>query len=416
MKRGTSARVLIALAVLLAGVGVERPSAAASIPLPTHDAFYSYSGKEPLKNIPPGTILKRRAIQVSFGPMATPIAGEQLLYRTTDQLGAPSVTVTTVIQPAVASLVPKIVGYLSFYDGLSAKCDPSYTIRGGQPDPTTQQQAEEEELLITFYLLHGFTVTIPDFEGEGLHWMAGREAGYGTLDALRATETYLRAPASTPIGLSGYSGGAMAADWASELAPAYAPKLNIAGVAEAGIPVNYVHMFEYINGTAVYSAAIPGMLIGLSRAYHLDLAPYLSAYGAKVVAAENDVCIDDVFGDFPGLTVQAMMKPRYRNFFDVPVFKRMLDAQRMGAATTHPRGPLLMANGNYDGIGDGVMNAGDVKALARHYCDQGVPVQYEEYKGASHETAGAYFDPQTALFFLATLSGVPFPSNCNTLK
>ena len=416
MERWKSARVLIALAVLLVGVGVERPSAAAPLPLPTHDAFYSYSGKKPLKNIPPGAILKSRAIQVAFGTTPTPIPAEQLLYRTTDQLGAPSVTVTTVIQPAVASLVPRIVGYLSFYDGLSAKCDPSYTIRGGQTDPTTQQQAEEEELLITFYLGHGFTVTIPDFEGEGLHWMAGRESGYGTLDALRATETYMRAPASTPIGLSGYSGGAVAANWASELAPAYAPKLNIAGVAEAGIPVNYEHMFKYINGTAVYSAAIPGMLIGLSRAYHLDLAPYLSVYGAKVVAAENDVCIDDVFGDFPGLTVQAMMNPKYRNFFDVPAFKRILDAQRMGTAGTHPRGPMLMANGNADGIGDGVMNAGDVKALARHYCAEGVTVLYEEYKGASHETAGAYFDPQTGLFLLATLSGMPFASNCDNLK
>ena len=38
-------------------------------------------------------------------------------------------------------------------------------------------------------------------------WMAGRESGYNTLDAIRATESYLRVPATTKVGLSGYSGG-----------------------------------------------------------------------------------------------------------------------------------------------------------------------------------------------------------------
>jgi hypothetical protein len=410
-----SARVVRVMVVLLAVFVTVEQAAAAPPPLPSHDAFYKYSGTKPLKDIPPGAILKRRAITVSFGTISTPVAAEQLLYRTTDQLGDPSVTVTTVIEPAAARIAPKIVGYLSFYDGLGEQCDPSYTIRGGQPDPATQQEAEEEELLVTFYLAHGFTVTIPDFEGEGLHWMAGRESGYGTLDALRATETYMHAPANTPVGLSGYSGGAVAADWASELAPAYAPKLNIVGVAEAAIPVDYKHMLAYINGTPVYSAAIPAILIGLARAYHLDLAPYLSAYGAKVVAAENNVCLDQVFGQYPGLTVQAMMKPRYRNFFDVPIFKRILGAQHMGMAATHPREPLLMGNGNADGFGDGVMSAADVRKLAQHYCHEGVPVMFQEYMGASHEAAGAFFEPQTGLFLLATLSGASFPSNCATL-
>jgi hypothetical protein len=401
--------------VALAGCLAGGRAAAGPIPRPSHDAFYSYSGTKPLKNIPPGAVLKRRAISVSFGSNATPLAAEQLLYRTTDQLGDPGVTVTTVIEPTTARVAPKIVGYLSFYDGLGDQCDPSYTIRGGQTDPATENQAQEEEMLISFYLAHGFTVTIPDFEGEGLHWMAGRESGYGTLDALRATEAYLHAPADTPIGLSGYSGGSVAADWASELAPAYAPKLNIAGVAEAAIPVDYKHTLAYINGTDVNSAAIPAILVGLARAYHIDLTPYLSAYGAKVVAEVNNVCLVQVFGRYPGLTLEAMMKPRYRNFFDVPIFKRMLDAQHMGTAATHPREPLLMGIGNFDGVGDGVMIAADVRRLAQRYCKQGVPVTYQEYMGASHETAGAYFEPQTAAFLLATLSGAPPPSNCATL-
>src|SRR5215467_1558065 len=93
-------RVLVALLALL--VAVERAAVAAPTPLPSRDAFYSYSGSKPLKKITPGVVLKRRRINVSFGATSTPITAEQLLYRTTDQLGDPSITVTTVIQPVIS--------------------------------------------------------------------------------------------------------------------------------------------------------------------------------------------------------------------------------------------------------------------------------------------------------------------------
>jgi secretory lipase len=353
---------------------------------------------------------------VTFGTGATPVRGEQLLYRTTGQLGEPTVTVTTILRPTPITPATSIVEYLSFYDGLASKCDPSYTLEGGNPGSVTEQQAEEEELLVSWYLSNGFTVTVPDFEGTALDWMAGRESGYGALDALKATESYLHAPSSTPLGLSGYSGGAVAADWASELAPAYAPTLRIVGIAEGGIPVDYSHMIAYMNGSSVFSAAIPGMLLGLARAYHADLTPYLSAYGQKVVDGESNTCIDEDFGGYPGLTVQALMKPQYRSFFDVPFFQQILGAQRMGTAGTHPQVPLFMAVGNSDGTGDGAMVAADVKSLARQYCDEGVPVEFQEYTGASHEDAGAFFEPQTGPFLQARVAGAPFVGNCASIK
>ena len=225
------------------------------------------------------------------------------------------------------------------------------------------QEAEEEELLMAWYLSMGWVVTVPDFEGTHLDWMAGRESGYGTLDAIRATESYLHVGATTKVGLSGYSGGAVAGDWASELAPTYAPKLNIVGVALGGVPVDYAHMFTYINGDKVYSSVIPGMLLGLARAYHLDLTKYLSRYGAKVVRQESDACATEVFGDYPGLTYQKLMKPKYRDMMRVPAFVRILNAQIMGSAPGHPnpKTPLFMGVGNADGNGDGVMRADDVR-------------------------------------------------------
>ena len=399
-------RLLLPLALIAA-----IPARANGPVRPDHDAFYTYTGSKPLAQIAPGTVLKSRATSMYFGPMSTPVKGEQLLYRTTGQLGQPTVTVTTVLSPANVPVTPNIVGYLSFYDGLDAKCDPSYTLAGGNAGGAAQQEAEEEELLINWYLSQGFVVTVPDLEGTNLDWMAGREAGYNSLDGIRATESFLEAP-EAQVGLSGYSGGALAGDWAAELAPSYAPKLDIVGVAIGGVPVNDFHLFEYADGTSEYAAAIPAMLLGLSRAYHVDVGKYLSSYGAKVVHAESTGCMPDLFGRWPGLTVAKVLKPQYRDWQHVPALARMLREQTMGTYPGHPRAPMFMGVGNSDGKGDGVMRASDVQELAAEYCKQGVPVQFEEYQGASHQSAGAFFEPKTGPFLQERFAGVPFTGNC----
>jgi hypothetical protein len=409
---------VVVVALLLVSLSTATPTGAASGPVsPGQDPFYSYSGSAALASIHPGTVLKSRSVHLALGTAtSTPVRAEQLLYRTTSQVDQPTVTVTTVLEPTPMPVLPKIVDYLSFYDGLGAQCDPSYTLAGGDPGgPTNEQQADEEEMLVSWYLSQGDIVTVPDFEGTAFHWMAGHESGYGALDAIRATESYLDVAPTTRVGLSGYSGGAVAADWASELAPSYAPKLNLVGVAEGGIPVNYTHMFNYINGTTEYSAAMPGVLIGLSRAYGVDLPRYLSVYGRQVVQQANQVCIASVFGHYPQLSFQELMKPQYQNLFDVPAFAEMLGDQTMGTASTPPREPLLMAVGNADGTGDGVMVTSDVRSLARHYCQEGVSVQFQEYRGASHEDAGALFEPQTGPFLQERFAGLPFVSNCASL-
>jgi hypothetical protein len=413
--RGIAVAVLVVLAALTPRV------VASGLTLPVNDPFYRYTGSTPLKKIAPGTVLKHRTVQLALGPgMASPVNTEQLLYRTTGQRGEATVTVTTVLvptptpTPAPTPATTNIVEYLSFYDGLGSQCDPSYTLAGGDTgDATSQQQAQEEALLISWYLSQGDIVTVPDFEGTGLHWMAGRESGYAALDAIKATQSYLGLDRmTTKVGLSGYSGGSVAANWASELAPAYAPTVNIVGVAEGGIPANYFNHLAYIDGTDEYSAAIPGELLGLSRAYGIDLTKYLSPYGRKVVDEISDVCIASVFGKYPGLTVRSIMRPEYADLAHAEPFASMLRAQTMGTAGTHPGAPLFMAAGNVDGTGDGAMVAADAKALARRYCAKGVPVVYQEYPGASHIQAAAYFEPQTGPFLQARFAGIPFVSGC----
>ena len=136
------------------------------------------------------------------------------------------------------------------------------------------QHGAEEEQIILGYVAAGDTVVVPDYEGEQLDWAAGQESGYDTLDGIRAAENLLGTPeASTPVGMVGYSGGSIATEFASELAPTYAPGLDIVGTAEGGVPVDFFHNLTYINGSPAWSGVIPAVLVSLSRAFHVTFSP-----------------------------------------------------------------------------------------------------------------------------------------------
>jgi len=406
--------VLALLATSAATAGAATLGAASSSPqLPTQDPFYVWSGS--LSTVPPGTVLRSRTVSIPY-LSSVPVAATQLLYRTTDELGQPAVTVTTVLQP-IGVPPTKLVSWQMFYDALGAQCEPSYEMQGGGGIG----DAQEEEQLMTPYLDAGDTVTVPDYEGENLAWLAGQQSGYQTLDGIRATEQWLHmAPATTPVALIGYSGGSVATQWAAETAPAYAPELHIVGSAAGGVPVDPAHNLTYLDGgndpsSTSWAGVIPAVLVGTAeRGFGIDLAPYLSAYGQEVVNQVSDECINSFAGDYPGLTIAQLLKPQYQDFLNVPIFASVINELTMGSDGT-PTSPMFLAVGNADGTGDGVMVAGDVEGLARLYCERGVPVQFNEYDGLSHVLAAVPFEATALPLITAWLAGASAPDNCATI-
>lgn len=376
--------------------------------LPSQDPFYTYAGSTPLAQIPPGTVLGQRPISLTIAGLTVPVTSEQVLYRTTGELGQPTVTVTTIIKPLL-SLGTKIVSYQTAYDALGSQCDPSYTLQGGNPGNTT---AQAEAAVIALYVTAGFTVTVPDYEGTGLQWGAGQESGYGTLDGIRATENYLGVSDSTPAGMLGYSGGAIATEWASELAPGYAPALNIVGAAAGGVPVDFAHNLTYINGDNTWSGVIPAVLLSLGHAFGVDVNHYLSAYGEQITDQVAGQCIASFAAAYPGLIIQQLVKVQYQNVFGVPALVRILNKLIMGTTPGHPGEPLLLGVGNADGTGDGIMIAGDVQALVHEYCRQGVPVTFDVYPGLPHTDAAVPFETHALTFLEGRFLGLPAPNGC----
>jgi Secretory lipase len=372
--------------------------------LPSHDPFYTYTGSKPLSQITPGTVLKKRAVTLKIASLTVPYAAEQVLYRTSGEQGQPTVTVTTIIKPLASLLGTKIVSYQTAYDALGSECDPSYTLRGGNPGDTDSQA---EAAVIALYVTAGYTVTVPDYEGTSLQWAAGQESGYNTLDGITATEHYLGAPSATEVGMLGYSGGSIATEWASELAATYAPKLNIIGAASGGVPVDLAQNLTYINGDDDWSGVIPAVLVTLSNTFGINLTKYLSPYGEKITKAVQGECIASFAGNYPGLTFQQLVKVQYANPFSVPVLVKIFNHLLMGSTPGHPEMPLLFGVGNADGTGDGIMVAGDVEALAHEYCTQGVPVTFDEYPGLEHTEAAVPFETDAMTFLTNLFLGLP---------
>ncbi len=377
-------------------------SGGASIPLlPTSDPFYKWSGS--LVHDAPGTILRTRSIAYSgeFNGTNTPVKANQLLYVTTDELGCKTVSVVTVFQPLdqPASTPTRLFSYQTSYDALGTQCDPSYTLRAGTEGDSPMS-----------YVTAGYTVVMADYEGEDAAYGVGQLSGYQTLDAIRAAEKWLGVPEiSTPVAMLGYSGGAVATEFASELAPTYAPHLDIVGVAEGGIPVDLFHELAYIDHPdSSWTGQIPSYLDGLARGFDIrDLDKYFTLRGIAAASADQTQCS----GTFTGLTTDQMFKPQYQDIEKIPVLVRIFDRLIMSRTGT-PRGPLFIGNGLSDSIGDGVTVTKDVQELAYTYCHRGVPVEFHIYHGLNHSRAGTPFFDQAQAFLAQRFANQPVHNGC----
>ncbi|WP_344440364.1 lipase family protein, partial [Kitasatospora nipponensis] len=396
-----------------------RPAAAAS------DPFYTYGGSTPLASFAPGTVLRTRTLPYHLLGLPTPVQAIQLLYRTTDAQGRPAANVTTVVRSLTGD-GSRAVSYQSFYDSLDPQDSPSRAVAG---DVTLGGVIPNAEALFLVPLLaQGYNLVIPDTEGQSADFAAGPEYATNTLDSIRAAtrsaDTGLGS--ETTFGLMGYSGGAIATDWAAALAPAYAPDVNgkLVGFTEGGLLVDPAHNLRYVDGSLVWSGVIPMAVIGVSRSFGIDLKPYLSDYGLTVYQQLEHGSIVDALGHYPGLTWKKMAKPQYADPNSVPAFLAAVNRINLGSAPA-PTIPGYIAQGNGGvlegtfnspagiGTGDGVMVAGDVRALARQYCAAGTgPVAFQQFDLLSHVGVPVVWAPQAIGWLGDRFAGRTAPSDC----
>ncbi|MFC8525757.1 lipase family protein [Nocardia sp. NPDC057227] len=404
------------------------------------DTFYSYSGTTDLAALAPGTVLDVRTVPFHLAEVPTPLTAIQVLYRSTDAGGNAVANVTSVIRAAGAGPATGVISYQSAYDSLNPEDSPSRAVAGdiqiGGFTSSGRNLAvgglffSGEVAGFALLLAQGFSIVVPDTEGQQANFAAGPEYGMNTLDSLRAVarvpETGI-AP-GTRTALMGYSGGAIASNWAAILAPEYAPEIaaQLIGVAQGGLLAVPAHTLRYASGSLAWAGVVGMALVGISRSYGIDVEQYLSDHGKQVFARLRDASIINVFLQYPGLTWQQMVLPQYADPNSIPEFTAVANAINMGLAPI-PTIPMLVYQGTggiFEGTapggpglgdGDGIMIAGDVRALLNRYCATGLPVQYRELPLLSHGAVVPIWALETLAWVNARFAGEPAPTSCGQI-
>ena len=412
---------------------------AAAVPEPKDDPFYKYDG--PLE-MDPGTVLRTRRTTYHVLGVQTALKATQLLYRSTNQGGNPTANVTSIISPLVKPNKTKVLSYQSAYDSLNQSDEPSYAISGG--DPTLTRIVVDVELAVYgAFLLDGYAVIVPDIEGQRADFAAGPEYGMNTLDSIRAalSSKEVGLPSDAKVAMLGYSGGALATEWAAELAPTYAPDVNkrLIGAAMGGLLVHPAHNLHYIENTWFWGGVMLMALVGIVRAFdrETEFKECLSDKGVKLFDEMKTKSIINVLGQYgdplkqTGLKWADLAKPQYPTPESIPLYVECVNKLIMGTGgdphgATTPTIPLFIgqgANGELEGTpgnkkdigaGDGVMIAGDVRTLARGYCAKGTTVWYEQYDEHSHITSLLIWVPNAIDWIKQRFEDQPAPQHCLT--
>ncbi|WP_327110821.1 lipase family protein [Nocardia sp. NBC_01730] len=320
-------------------------------PLPSRDPFHRPPKGFGAKT--PGTILRSRKIELAlFGVVPQQVSAWQLLYRSSDLHGAPEAAVTTVLLPIGAEPDEDrpLLAFQTAIDAVTEKCSPSYALRHGADALGSVTQLEW--LLVANALRRGWAVTIADHEGPHGNFGAPREPGYRTLDGIRAALRFapLGLGADTRVAVWGYSGGGMASSWAVEMAPTYAPELDIVG-AVLGAPVGDPRqVFDRLNGTP-YSG-LPAIVIAALRRLYPALAAVidneLTPEGHRfVIRAENATPLGAILG-LANKKVDDFLSRPLAEVLDTPQLRAMFDDLRLGNTT--PACPLLVVQPVHDQI------------------------------------------------------------------
>lgn len=308
--RSLATFILSALAGLLAPVlaapAMADPNmhtfAAAGALTPDQDPFYRAPAD--IASYAPGQIVASRAVNPNIGPLPVPVQGWQISYRSNNHSGQPIVAVTTLITPA-AEWTKKgrrpIVSYQAFEDSVGSKCAPSYNIASGNSrELGTGGMIEAER--IGPYLQAGWALAIPDHEGPQAYFGVGRESGLIILDGIRAVRNFTEdksVGADSPVGMSGYSGGAQATGWAAQLQPTYAPDAKLVGAAIGGMPADLSIVGKFIDGGpfAGFEFAVAD---SFARAYpSAGISALLNARGLEDFQKIRGLCQTEILSAFP---------------------------------------------------------------------------------------------------------------------
>lgn len=394
---------------------IPRVSGRGTVLPPAEDPFYvPPSGYE---SQTPGSILRSRSIDnIAFGG-SQPVQAQavyQLLFRSTDSLGNPASAATTVVVPHNANTT-RLLSYQTAEDAAWVNCAPSYTLRLGSPNNFGGGDTSSLEILFIIAALdQGWVVSVPDYEGPSAAYTSGIQAGQATLDSVRAA---LASGSLTGIDQNaeyqmwGYSGGALATEWAAELQPSYAPELNFIGAALGGVTPSVISVLNTINGGAD-AGLIPTGILGLTHGYpqlHTFVYEHLIPATADYFQRPLSQCLNADSSDFANQDIFSYFDLG-DEVFNQPVVQAVLNETGLMGIHGTPKMPMHV----YKSVKDEISVIADTDALVTKLCGQGARIEYMRDETGDHELEAITGAGDAFTFLKDRFNGIPAGGSCTT--
>lgn len=418
----------IAALVMAAAMCVIGGHSASALPAPPPaDSFYDVPAG--LAAAKPGQVLRSRPV-VAKAIQIFPIDVQawQLLYRTTGANGEPDAAVTTVMIPAGPAKPRPLLSYQSATDSTLRICNPSYGLVNGFPiepaNPTGPVIAPTGSLEVIFAaaaLEKGWAVAMPDHGGIDNRFLTPRQPGYAVLDGIRAAEGFQPAGlagAQTPVGLWGYSGGAIANSWTVEEQPTYAPELDIRGAAMGAPERDLEASLRSVNRTPL-AGLIPLALSSIAKddpEFSKKIDEYSTPQGLAITRRTADHCAAQNLVDNLAYDITPYLTKPLDDLLGDPVVSRAIKAR--GITGRAPTAPVYV----YNGVTEEVAPVVGTDKLVRSYCDGGASVTYrrEEFPPrpipeimTTHGIVLVTGAPNAWSWLSDRMSGVPAPGGCD---
>jgi dipeptidyl aminopeptidase/acylaminoacyl peptidase len=355
--------VFIALGALLIGV---TPGLANAAPAPDGlPAFYktpSLAGKKA------GTLLKSQKVA------APSVDGTvyRVMYVSETVSGQATAVTGLVVVPKTAA--PKsgypVVSWGHGTNGMTDECAPSL-------------EPSKIDSLANGLLANNWLITASDYQGEGtpgLHpYLAGVVAAQNTIDIVRAAEQLPSVDVSKNYVVWGHSQGGQTAMYAHNIAPKYAPELNLKGVVAGAPPSQFDLIYDYLK-TSKYRYYLLMSAGGLNAAYGDKAAPLDKVLTPKGIALLDE--LDKGCSDYLSKTLGAVSidETNLANPFSVPEWKKLFLANDPKNFTSTNGIPLLIIHGGADEQIPTVSS----QLLTTKLCDLGQGMQRWVYPGQSH--------------------------------
>jgi hypothetical protein len=368
-----------------------------------------YIPPDPLPPGGPGEILRAEEMDAYLVPgVRLRATAWRILYRSTSAIGEPTAVSGTVLIPRGPTDKPRpLIGYAVGTHGIGDSCAPSRLIARG---------LEWEAGLIAMVLARGWAVAVTDYQGLGTPgdhtYMVGRALGPNVLDAMRAARQLAPAalPAEGPAAIMGYSEGGVAAGWAAQLQPTYAPDVPLDAVAAGAAAANLEAAGPSLEGS-FFSFFIAYGGIGYAAAYpELDLDPYLTPMARAGIDRLRRSSVLDAIRSGPRFSrASDLTQP---NVLELPEWRARLRENRLGHVV--PDAPVLLHHARRDQI----VSFEHSTNLRDDWSARGGDVRLYITRGGVDHMSGAVAGTPVALDWIARRLGraasVPKPVNLAT--